>query len=101
MAKAGKKGGVTRLTWYALEQGRPGRGTTYAGVEDALEWERGSIAAILEGGEPTVREEAQAQVKVSLMDAVEKVRIVTRLLATVREEYGEEVYQAAAAEVQR
>jgi transcriptional regulator with XRE-family HTH domain len=53
-AEAARRAGVGRMAWYEWEAGRRGqRDSNYAGIEDALLWGRGSVAAILAGGEPT------------------------------------------------
>ncbi|MUN41502.1 hypothetical protein [Actinomadura litoris] len=48
------KAGLHRETLRNIRlHGRPMRDTTKDGIEDALQWERGSIDAILQGGDPT------------------------------------------------
>jgi hypothetical protein len=46
---------VARGTWTSLEEGiRRTADNNYAGIEAVLQWEPGSIAAILAGGDPQV-----------------------------------------------
>src|SRR5262245_48992186 len=51
--------GVARGTWIALEDAsRRTAETNYAGIERALQWKAGSVARILDGGEPTVLDDS-------------------------------------------
>jgi transcriptional regulator with XRE-family HTH domain len=53
-ARAASDAGVARNTWSSAENGsREVRSENYAGIERALRWAPGSVAAILEGGYPT------------------------------------------------
>lgn len=53
---ASAKAGVDRATWASMEKGtRRTAEYQYTGIEYALDWTLGSIDAILDGGEPTVR----------------------------------------------
>lgn len=45
--------GISDQTLIGIRKGLKSRGTTYRKLEGALQWEQGSIAAILAGGEPT------------------------------------------------
>lgn len=52
---AADSGGMARGTWTAVEDGsRKTADSNYAGIERALQWAPGSVAAILAGGDPTV-----------------------------------------------
>lgn len=46
--------GVTKDTWQRVEEGRPAREMSYAGIDRALGWALGSCIAIAEGGEPVL-----------------------------------------------
>ncbi|MFF4834039.1 helix-turn-helix domain-containing protein [Streptomyces sp. NPDC001315] len=46
--------GVTKDTWQRVEEGRPAREVSYAGIDRALGWAVGSCVAIAEGGEPVL-----------------------------------------------
>jgi hypothetical protein len=53
---AATRAGIDRGTWASAESGeRRTAEVNLAGIEEALEWEPGSIDAILAGGEPTPR----------------------------------------------
>jgi transcriptional regulator with XRE-family HTH domain len=66
--------GIARATWDDLETGaRQTRQDRWASVERALQWQPGSIAAILEGGEPIIGERAKVPAS-SLADAVARIR---------------------------
>lgn len=45
--------GVSENTWIRVEAGKRARGLSYAGIDEALQWEPGSCRAILAGGDPT------------------------------------------------
>ena len=45
---------VTKDTWQRVEEGKPAREKSYAGIEHALGWAVGSCIAIAEGGEPVL-----------------------------------------------
>ncbi len=50
---AAKQAGIARDTWIGLEEAtRRTAEINYAGIEDTLQWARGSIQLILDGGEP-------------------------------------------------
>lgn len=49
---AAKLAGVSRPTWDAWEKGTIPTDKNWTAVERALEWERGSVEAVLAGGEP-------------------------------------------------
>lgn len=88
--EAARRGGMSVKTWTSVEIGREVRDTTYVGTEDALKWERGSVAAILDGGDPTPLEPAENEEPI-------EVEYATRVLELVRAQYGEDVYRAAVA----
>lgn len=51
---AATQAGVARDTWIGLEEAtRRTAETSYAAIEKTLQWETGSISAVLAGGEPT------------------------------------------------
>jgi transcriptional regulator with XRE-family HTH domain len=88
--EAARRGGMSVKTWTAVEDGKPVRPTTYTGVEDALQWKRGSVSAVLDGGDATPLE-TEAE------DEPIEVEYAARVLELVRAQYGEEVYRAAVA----
>lgn len=92
--EAARRGGMSVKTWTAVEDGRPVRDTTYVGIEDALEWERGSVAAIIDGGDAVPLEPEQPSEPV-------EVEYAARVLDLVRQQYGEDVYKAAIARLER
>jgi hypothetical protein len=54
--------GVARDTWIGLEEAtRRTAETNYAAIEDTLQWARGSIRLILDGGEPVEATPAETQ----------------------------------------
>jgi hypothetical protein len=93
---AAKRGKINRLTWRSIEAGeeRERRDTTFPGVEEALEWERGSVDRIMRGGTPAEIDPPPAQVPDAVEDAA-------RLLSLVRSQFGEVVYEEALKVVQR
>lgn len=88
--EAARRGGMSVKTWTAVETGEKVRDTTYAGVEDALEWKRGSISAVLDGGDAIPLEPPAEEAPIEVEHAM-------RVLELVRAQYGEEVYRAAIA----
>lgn len=53
VSKAAQAAGIDRATWSSAEKGdRQTQPHNWAGIERALDWKAGSIAAILAGGEP-------------------------------------------------
>jgi hypothetical protein len=53
LSEAARRAGVNRATWTGVEQrATDAEDYTYAGVEAALEWKPGSVAAVLRGEEP-------------------------------------------------
>lgn len=88
--EAARRGGMSVKTWTAVEDGKPVRTTTYVGVEDALEWKRGSVSAVLDGGDATPLEPSADAEPI-------EVEYAARVLELVRAQYGEEVYRAAIA----
>lgn len=72
--EAARRAGFDRATWDAAEEARRRLSEyNYAGVEDALEWARGSVDDILAGREPTLREH-DTQSTVDLDEEIELVR---------------------------
>lgn len=92
--EAARRGGMSVKTWTNVEDGRPVRDTTYVGIEDSLEWERGSVAAILDGGDPVPLEPETPAEPI-------EVEYAARVLDLVRQQYGEDVYRAAVARLDR
>jgi transcriptional regulator with XRE-family HTH domain len=88
--EAARRGGLSVKTWTSVETGQKVRPTTYVGVEDALEWKRGSVSAVLDGGDATPLDPPAE-------DAPIEVEHAMRVLELVRAQYGEEVYRAAVA----
>lgn len=50
--RAADLAGVHRQTWRLWENGSTPEDYNYAGIERALEWARGSVRTIMEGGRP-------------------------------------------------
>lgn len=92
--EAARRGGMSVKTWTAVETGKEVRATTYVGVEDALEWKRGSVSAILDGGDPTPLEPP-------VEDEPAEVEYAVRVLELVRAQYGDDVYRAAIARLDK
>lgn len=92
--EAARRAGVNVKTWTSVEDGKAVRDVTYAGVEDALEWQRGSVADVLDGNDPTVIERAEPEVT----DAVAEL---ARLLDVVRLQFGDIVFDEANKIVER
>lgn len=88
--EAARRGGMSVKTWTSVENGKEVRPTTYVGVESALEWKRGSVGAVLDGGDATPLEPPAD-------DEPVEVEYAARVLELVRTQYGEEVYRAAIA----
>jgi hypothetical protein len=91
---AAAKARISRITWRKVEDGRAVRDTMYAAAEEALEWEPGSVAAILRGGEPTVVTDSGPQAD------PDKVTSATEVLRLVLAQFGPEVYEAARQELE-
>ena len=88
--EAARRGGMSVKTWTSVEEGKPVRPTTYVGVEDALEWKRGSVSAVLDGGDAM-------PVEPPADDEQVEVEYAVRVLELVRAQYGDDVYRAAIA----
>ncbi|WP_228915986.1 hypothetical protein [Streptomyces sp. DH20] len=58
-AEVCRRADISDETLGKIRKGMKARGSTYLKLERALEWEQGSIAAILEGGEPTLRADGE------------------------------------------
>ncbi|MER6834289.1 hypothetical protein ABT320_09855 [Streptomyces cellulosae] len=58
-AEVCRRADISDETLGKIRKGMKARGSTYLKLERALEWEQGSIAAILEGGEPTLRADSE------------------------------------------
>lgn len=62
VTKAAERAGISRNTWSSVESGTKDTEAYVLGsIEGALYWEPGSIDAILDGGEPTVRADSPRQ----------------------------------------
>lgn len=92
--EAARRGEMSVKTWTSVEEGRPVRDTTYVGVETALDWERGSVGAVLDGSDPT-------PIEPPAQDEPVEVEYAMRVLDLVRAQYGEDVYRAAIARLDR
>lgn len=57
--RAADLAGVHRLTWRGWENGSTPEDFNYAGIERALEWEPGSVEAVLAGGKPKPQPEPE------------------------------------------
>ncbi|MGA4726256.1 helix-turn-helix domain-containing protein [Micromonospora taraxaci] len=79
-SKAAQAAGIDRATWSTAESGaRRTSEHNWAGIERALGWATGSIAAILNGGNPTpVQDQA-------VDEEIELVRTDPKLTEDVRE----------------
>lgn len=55
VANAAAQAGMSWETWAKAENGGSVRQDTYRKIEDVLQWEHGSCEAILDSGEPTLR----------------------------------------------
>lgn len=55
------RAGVSTETLYRAADGRQMRTTTRKGIERALEWEPGSVAAVIRGQHPTAKLASEAQ----------------------------------------
>jgi transcriptional regulator with XRE-family HTH domain len=74
---------IDRNTWSYLEDGsRRTSEFKYAGIERALQWESGSVAAILEGREPTPVQPGGGE---EVDDEIELVRGDKKLTPEIRE----------------
>lgn len=76
-SEAPRRAGVTRPVWLAWEKGESTpRDSNWAKIERTLEWAPGSVAAILQGGEPSPLATAEAGAPGSLPPDDEFVRYV-------------------------
>jgi transcriptional regulator with XRE-family HTH domain len=55
-SEAARRAGVSRPAWIAWENDTRPQDQNYATIERTLEWERGSITAVLAGREPVARQ---------------------------------------------
>ena len=60
-AEVCRRATISDETLMKIRKGASARGSTYRKLEQALQWEQGSIAAILSGGEPTPIEMRDAE----------------------------------------
>lgn len=83
-AEVCRRADISDETLGKIRKGMRARSSTYHKLERALEWSRGSIAAILEGGEPVELEVAPGPA--ASPDLAEDLGLAQRLLAsTIRE----------------
>lgn len=68
---AARLAGVSRPAWDSWESGTVPFDSKWASIERALQWERGSIRAILAGGAPTVRPTGDSQAAPAGFDPTE------------------------------
>lgn len=55
-SEAARRAGVGRMSWWEWEKGRrQPYDYNFSGIETALEWDAGSVRAILAGREPTIK----------------------------------------------
>lgn len=80
--EAVKLASIARNTWSGAEKGRVRTAEhNWPGIEQALRWAPGSIAAILSGGEPTIIEQPQRPLARlpngdELADEIERIRVL-------------------------
>ncbi|MFE7966936.1 hypothetical protein ACFU0X_28480 [Streptomyces cellulosae] len=89
-AEVCRRADISDETLGKIRKGMKARGSTYLKLERALEWEQGSIATILEGGEPTLRSDAEhsddAGRSTESQGFTQELALAQRLLAaTIRE----------------
>lgn len=54
-AEAARRAGVGRMAWFEWENGRRApRDSNYAGIDIAMEWQRGGVESIRAGGKPRI-----------------------------------------------
>lgn len=79
-SKAAQAAGIDRATWSTAESGtRRTSEHNWAGIERALGWRTGSIAEILQGGEPTLADDEPVD------EEIELVRTDPKLTEDMRE----------------
>lgn len=66
--RAAALAGISHMTWINVEKAAPARGLTYRAIEEVLQWEPGSVDAILDGGDPTPTESQKDQPSGSSLD---------------------------------
>ncbi|MFF8034879.1 hypothetical protein [Streptomyces sp. NPDC016626] len=104
-AEVCRRADISDETLGKIRKGMRARGSTYLKLERALEWEQGSVAAILEGGEPTPRGEEVGR-QAGGPSLTQELQLAQRLLAaTVREmhlspEEADEVWRRVRLEIE-
>ncbi|MET7982559.1 hypothetical protein [Streptomyces sp. NPDC005281] len=84
-AEVCRRADISDETLGKIRKGMRARSSTYYKLERALEWVRGSVAAILDGGEPTAVEDGTLP-GVPAAELAEELSLAQRLLAsTIRE----------------
>lgn len=81
--KAARDVGMSKDTWKRVEEGAPVRDLSYSRIEQALGWAIGACAAVLEGKEPILVEQAAGGVIATIPDALEGEVREAVTLATV------------------
>lgn len=109
-AEVCRRAGISDETLSKVRKGMRARSSTYTRLEGALSWERGSIASILEGGEPTPMDappDRTAAARTSELPPLEReLALAQRLLAaTIREmnlspEEADEVWRRVRPEIE-
>lgn len=75
--------GMSPVTWTRVEDGKPVRALTYAGIEQALGWTPGSCARFLKTGEaPPVVDEVPAEAATArpFLETVSDAQLLTELV---------------------
>lgn len=86
---AAKAGGISKDTWKRVEAGQKVWDRSFAGIETALQWEPGSCARILDGGDPIARDSTQTSRAGAAGEARDVVQLA--LIATAKGTTAEEI----------
>lgn len=113
-AEVCRRAGISDETLGKIRKGHKARGSTYSKLERALEWQQGSIASILNGGEPAEVESRpgaggpdDAESEQDTPTLSQELALASRILsATVREiglspDEAEEAWRRARLEIER
>jgi transcriptional regulator with XRE-family HTH domain len=87
--EASRRAQINVKTWSSLEAGKVVRDVAHPGIEQAMQWARGSVEDVLDGNDPTILE--PEEVEESPVDPAE----VARLLDVLRRQFGDAVYDEA------
>ena len=82
-AEVCRRADISDETLGKIRKGMRARSSTYLKLERALEWEQNSIAAILDGGEPTLRAEDAGRQPGAGPTLPQELQLAQRLLATM------------------